>query len=43
VGFKQIMSDDVSENFIRSRGLNHRQLKVFRDEIESEDGDTVYY
>jgi hypothetical protein len=30
-------------NFIMSYGLDHRQFKVFSDEIESEYGDTGYY
>jgi hypothetical protein len=38
------MTDSISAGkFIRSRGLNHRQLKAFRDEIESEYGDILYY
>ncbi|XP_056642617.1 general transcription factor II-I repeat domain-containing protein 2-like [Diorhabda sublineata] len=30
-------------NFIRSRGLNHRQFKTFLDEISSEYNDVTYY
>ncbi|CAK1598966.1 unnamed protein product [Parnassius mnemosyne] len=30
-------------NFIKSRGLNHRQFKQFLDDIESEYGDLLYY
>ncbi|XP_057660718.1 general transcription factor II-I repeat domain-containing protein 2-like [Diorhabda carinulata] len=30
-------------NFIRSRGLNHRQLKTFLDEISAEYNDVTYY
>jgi hypothetical protein len=38
------MGDVVSAvNFIRSCGLNHRQFKVFLDEIQSEYVDVVYY
>ncbi|CAK1582911.1 unnamed protein product [Parnassius mnemosyne] len=30
-------------NFIRSRGLNHRQFKEFLDEISAENNDVTYY
>lgn len=30
-------------NFIRSRGLNHRQFKAFLDELSSEHDDVTYY
>jgi hypothetical protein len=44
LGFKQFMTDAVSVvNFIRSYGLNHRQFKVYLDEIKSEYCDNVYY
>jgi hypothetical protein len=39
MGVKKIMNDVSAVNFIRSWGLNHRQFKVFLDEIKSEYGD----
>jgi hypothetical protein len=38
------MTDDVSAvNFIRSRGLNHRQFEALSDDIEIEHGDILYF
>lgn len=44
LGFDHVMKKVVKAvNFIRSRGLNHRQFKEFLDEIECEYGDVLYY
>jgi hypothetical protein len=44
LGFENVMSVVVKTvNFIRSRGLNHRQFKTFLEEIEAEYGDLLYY
>lgn len=44
IEFQNVMKVVVSTvNFIKSRGLNHRQFKQFLDDIESEYGDLLYY
>ncbi|CAK1585602.1 unnamed protein product [Parnassius mnemosyne] len=44
IEFQNFMKVVVSTvNFIKSRGLNHRQFKQFLDDIESEYGDLLYY
>ncbi|CAK1600837.1 unnamed protein product [Parnassius mnemosyne] len=44
IEFQNVMKVVVSTvNFIKSRGLNHRQFKQFLDDIESENGDLLYY
>ncbi|KAB0803132.1 hypothetical protein PPYR_00102 [Photinus pyralis] len=44
IDFQNVMKVVVSTiNFIKSRGLNHRQFKQFLDDIESEYGDLLYY
>ncbi|CAB3239226.1 unnamed protein product [Arctia plantaginis] len=44
IEFQNVMKVVVSTvNFIKSRGLNHRQLKQFLDDIEREYGDLLYY
>jgi putative ubiquitin-RnfH superfamily antitoxin RatB of RatAB toxin-antitoxin module len=44
LGFDHVMKKVVKAvNFIRSRGLNHRQFKEFLNEIECEYGDVLYY
>lgn len=44
LGFDHVMKKVVKAvNFIRSRGLNHRQFKEFLNDIECEYGDVLYY
>ncbi|CAK1593792.1 unnamed protein product [Parnassius mnemosyne] len=44
IEFQNVMKVVVSTvNFIKPRGLNHRQFKQFLDDIESEYGDLLYY
>ncbi|XP_072377718.1 general transcription factor II-I repeat domain-containing protein 2-like [Diabrotica undecimpunctata] len=44
IEFQNVMKVVVSiVNFIKSRGLNHRQFKQFLDDIESKYGDLLYY
>ncbi|CAK1597490.1 unnamed protein product [Parnassius mnemosyne] len=44
IEFQNVIKVVVSTvNFIKSRGLNHRQFKQFLDDIESEYGDLLYY
>ncbi|CAK1578448.1 unnamed protein product [Parnassius mnemosyne] len=44
IEFQNVMKVVVSTvNFIKSRGLNHRQFRQFLDDIESEYGDLLYY
>lgn len=44
LGFENVMKVVVpTVNFIKSRGLNHRQFKQFLEEIESEYGDLLFY
>ncbi|XP_077966599.1 general transcription factor II-I repeat domain-containing protein 2-like [Styela clava] len=44
LNMKHLMTDLVKAvNFIRSRGLNHREFKAFLDEVGSEYEDVVYF
>jgi len=44
LGFDHVMKVVVSVvNFIKNRGLNHRQFKSFLEEIEAEYHDLIYY
>ena len=44
LNMKHLMTDIVKiVNFIRSRGLNHREFKAFLDEVGSEYEDVVYF
>lgn len=44
IRLKNVMDVVVNTiNFIRSRGLNHRQFKAFLDELSSEHDDVTYY
>lgn len=44
LGFENVMKVVVpTVNFIKSRGLNHRQFKQFLEDIESEYGDLLFY
>ena len=41
--FAEVMRNVVQcVNYIRARGLNHRQFKAFLDELDSEHPDVVY-
>ena len=44
LNMKHLMTDIVKVvNFIRSRGLNHREFKAYLDEVGSEYEDVVYF
>ena len=44
MGFAEVMRNVVQcVNYIRGRGLNHRQFKAFLDELDSEYSDVVYF
>jgi len=43
LGFEHVMKAVISTiNFIKSRGLNHRQFKIFLADIEKECGDLIF-
>ena len=44
LNMKHLMTDFVKTvNFVRSRGLNHREFKAFSDEVDSGHEDVVYF
>ena len=44
LGFADVMKDVVQcVNYIRSRGLNHRQFKAFLEELDADYPDVVYF
>lgn len=43
LGMKHVMDMAVkSVNFLKSRGLNHRQFKTFLEQSEADFGDVIY-
>ena len=44
LNFAEVMRNVVQYvNYIRARGLNHRQFKAFLDELDSEYSDVMYF